>query len=211
MKTSVLISSIAALYLLVAFAETTRRHGEDKMSVASSENISIATVKMATMLPGVVITADKKKDAAISIPVIPAEDFSYLTFDVNDYLKVEAVNQDVAEVLPEATEADFSYLKFNISDFTDPELSDSEITELPVNENITANISTPELSVNEFEYLRFDVNDYISNSITEPAEIGELPLESESANEFGYLKFDVTKYYSPATLSSDEQFELPKE
>jgi hypothetical protein len=61
MKTSVLISSIAALYLLVAFAETTRRHGEDKLNVASTENISIATVKMATMLPGVVITSDRKK------------------------------------------------------------------------------------------------------------------------------------------------------
>jgi len=211
MKTSVLISSIAALYLLVAFAETTRRHGEDKMNLASTENISIATVKMATILPGVIITADRKMEPGISIPAVPAEDFSYLTFDINDYLEAEAVNQDEAEVLPEATEADYSYLKFNISDFTDPELSDSEITELPVNENITANISTPELSVYEFEYLRFDVNDYISNSITEPAEIGELPLESESVNEFGYLKFDVTKYYSPATLSSDEQFELPKE
>jgi hypothetical protein len=207
MKTSVLISSIAALYLLVAFAETTRRHGEDKLNVASTENISIPTVKMATMLPGVVIKADRKKEAGFSIPVIPAEDFSYLKFDVTDYLEAEAINQDEAEVLPEAIEADYSYLKFNISDYTDLELTGNEITELLAIENNT--ISAPEPIVNEFEYLRFDVNDYISNSATETDEIGELPSEPE--NEFGYLKFDVTKYYSSASLSSDEQFELPEE
>ena len=209
MKTSVLISSIAALYLLVAFAETTRRHGEDKLNVASTENISIATVKMATMLPGVVITADRKKEAVIILPVIPNEDFSYLKFDASDYSEAEAINQDEAEVLPEAAEFDYSYLKFNISDYTDSESTGSEITELPVNENNTS--STPEPVENEFEYLRFDVNDYISNSVMEAEEIGELPLESEPTNEFGYLKFDVTKFYSSASLSSHEQIELPEE
>ena len=209
MKTSVLISSIAALYLLVAFAETTRRHGEDKLNVVTTENISIATVKMATMLPGVVITADRKKEAVIILPVIPNEDFSYLKFDTSDYSEAEAINQDEAEVLPEAVEVDYSYLKFNISDYTAPELTGSEITELPVNEN--NNSSTPEPVENEFEYLRFDVNDYISNSVMEAEEIGELPLESEPTNEFGYLKFDVTKFYSSAALSYDEQFELPEE
>ena len=210
MKTSVLISSIAALYLLVAFAETTRRHGEEKMNVASSENISLATVKMATMLPGVVITAERKKEASINIPVILAEDYSYLKFDVNDYLEAEIVNTDEAEILPEAMKADYSYLKFNVCDYTDSELTGDEITELPINENNTT-ISLPEPSVNEFEYLRFDVNDYISKSAMETAEIGELTLEVEPANEFGYLKFDVTKYYSSSDLSSDEQFELPEE
>jgi len=209
MKTSVLISSIAALYLLVAFAETTRRHGEEKMNVASSENISLATVKMATMLPGVVITAERKKEASINIPVIPAEDYSYLKFDVNDYLEAEIVNTDEAEILPEAMEADYSYLKFNVSDYTDSELTGDEITELPINENNTT-ISLPETSVNEFEYLRFNVNDYINKNATGNTEIDELPLEVEPANEFGYLKFDVTKYYNSA-LSSDEEFELPNE
>ena len=209
MKTSVLISSIAALYLLVAFAETTHRHVEEKLNVTTTENISIATVKMVTMLPGVVIKADRKKEAVISIPVIPAEDFSYLKFDVNDYLEAEATNTDKAEVLPEATETDYSYLKFNVSDYSDSEVTGSEITELPAIDNNT--ISSPEPIVNEFEYLRFNVNDYIRNSAMETYEIGELPLESEPANEFGYLKFDVTKYYSSASLSSDEQYELPEE
>jgi len=209
MKTSVLISSIAALYLLVAFAETTRRHGEDKLNVASTENISIATVKMATMLPGVVITADRKNEAVIILPVIPNEDFGYLKFDASDYSEAESGNPDETEVLPKITEVDYSYLKFAGSDYTDSESTGIEITELPVNENNTS--STPELVENEFEYLRFDVNDYISNSVMEAEEIGELPLESEPTNEFGYLKFDVTKFYSSAALSYDEQFELPEE
>jgi hypothetical protein len=209
MKTSVLISSIAALYLLVAFAETTRRQGEDNLNVTSTENISIVTVKMATMLPGVIIKADRETEAGISIPVIPAEDFSYLKFDVTDYLETESANTNETEILPEVIEADYSYLKFNISEYSDLELTGSEITELPAIENNS--ISTPEPFVNEFEYLRFDVNDYLSNIEMETDEIGELPLVSVTTNGFSYLKFDVTKYYSSVTLSSDVQFELPEE
>ena len=223
MKTSILISSVAALCLLVTFAEAPRRHGEDKMNSSSTDNISIAVMSRPTMLPGVVITADKKKEAGISVPDIPAEDFSYLKFDVSEYTKDEAVNLDEVEMLPEATETEFSYLKFNVSDYiTDSELSVGEIAELPVYENNTVYNSTPEPSISEFEYLRFDVIEYISNSGTEATGIGELPIEEiqalnqaeitpsgETINEFGYLKFDASKYYSSANMSSEE-FELPE-
>lgn len=216
MKTSLLISSFAVLCLLVTFAEAPRRHGEDKMYLTSTDNISIKTLESAAMLTGVAITAD----ADITIP---AEDFSYLNFDVTEYTNEFALNLDEAEVLPEATDADYSYLKFDISDYsTDSEFSGDEITELPVNENNT--ISMPELALNEFEYLRFDVNDYINNCEMEAAGISELPIEEaktgikaeitlkgENPIEFAYLKFDVTKYYSSADLSSDEQLELPEE
>jgi hypothetical protein len=225
MKTSLLISSFAAFCLLLTFAEAPRRHGEDKMNVASTDNISIATVKMLTMLPGVVITADRKKETVVSVPVIPTEDFTYLKFDVTEYWEVYGNRIDESEVLPESMEADYGYLKFKISDYiTDSGLSGGEITELPVSENTTSDISTPEPAVSEFEYLRFDVINYISNSGTEAAEIGELPSEEAKTGtqaetilpgnitiEFGYLKFDVTKYYNPDHLVTDEQFELPEE
>jgi len=223
MKTSILISSVAALCLLVTFAEAPRRHGEDKMNSASTDNITIAVMNRATMLPGVVITTDRKKEAGISIPVVPAEDFSYLRFDVSEYTKEESINLDEVEALPEATETDFSYLKFNVSDYiTNSELSVDGITELPAYENIPANSSAAEPAAIEFEYLRFDVNDYIHAGGTDVSEIDELPLEEAqignqaeitvpgtSSIEFGYLKFDVSKYYNTGNLSYVE-FELPE-
>ena len=207
MKTSVLISSITALCLLVTFAVTPRRHGEDKMNLASKTDISFAVEKRATMLPGVVITADRKKKTAISVPVVPAGDFNYLQFDVTDYMESDVVDPAEAEVLPEATEADFSYLKFRIDDYiTGSELTGDELAELPVN---------------EFGYLRFDVNNYINKSGTETMGIGELPeadrtgqaevtVPVETTNELSYLKFDVNKYYNPGNPGIEE-FELPEE
>jgi hypothetical protein len=220
MKTSILISSFAVLCLLVTFAEAPRRHGEDKMNLTSTDNISIKTLEGATLLTGVVITADINKEADITIQVIPAEDFSYLNFDVTEYTNEVALSLDEAEVLPEATEADFSYLKFNVSDYTsDSEFNSDETAELPVTANNA--ITIPELV--SFEYLRFDVNDYINSIETESTEIGELPIEEvktenpaaksvacETPIEFSYLKFDVTKYYSSSNQGSDEMFELPE-
>jgi hypothetical protein len=218
MKTSILISSIAALGLLITFAGAPRRHGEDKMTLASTDNISFVTEKRVTMLPGVVISNHKNKDARITVPVISGDDFSYLEFDANEYVKADAISINEAEVLPEAIETDYSYLKFNIPDFSmESELSSDETMELPVSEN---NSSAPEPVVNELEYLRFDVNEYFNNSETE---VGELPLEEaktinhaeitipgETKNDFSYLKFDVNKFYSSNNLGSDEQFELPE-
>ena len=209
MKTTVLISSITALCLLVTFAVTPRRHGEDKMNSVSTTDISFAVEKRATMLPGVVITADRKKEAGIPVPVIPAEDLSYLKFDVTDYMESDGVDPAEAEVIPEATEADLSYLKFRIDDYsTGSELTGDEIAELPVN---------------EFGYLRFDVNQFINNTGTENTGIGELPeaeartgqaevtVPVETTIELSYLKFDVNKYYNPGNLGADEEYELPEE
>lgn len=209
MKTSVLISSITALCLLVTFAVTPRRHGEDKMKLASTTDISFAVEKRATMLPGVVITPDRKKEARITVPVIPAEDFSYLKFNVADYMESDGVNPAEAEVLPESTETDFAYLKFRIDDYiSGSELTGEELAELPVN---------------DFGYLRFDVNSYINNSGIENTGIGELPeteantghaevkVPGEITIELSYLKFDVNKYYTPGNPGKDEEFELPGE
>lgn len=213
MKTSILVSGFAALCLMLTFAEAPRRHSGDKINVAYTSNIAIPRIDRVTMLPGVYITADRKKEATVAVPVIPAEDFSYLEFDVNEFLETNSVNYAEAEVLMPAVETDFSYLKFNVSDFiTDSDLTGDEISELPVNEEYNSSVFSPEPAVMQFEYIRFNVNDYISNTFTEAGEIGELPAaESETADQFGYLKFDVTKYFSASDLSAEVQFELPEE
>jgi hypothetical protein len=222
MKTSILISSIAALYLLVTFAETPRRHGEAKLNIVSTDNISIISMKRAAMLPVVVITADKKKETGLGIPEIPAEDFGNLKFNVTEYMDADAVGLNATELMPEATETDFSYLKFEISDyFTEMEFPLDEIAELPENENLLPVGTTHLPAAAEFEYLRFDVNDYISPD-AETNRIGELPIvETQNAMQaqisipgayperFGYLKFDVSRYYN-LSLGSIEEFELPE-
>jgi hypothetical protein len=169
MKTSILISSIAALCLLGTFAVAPRHHNEERMNSTSTNNISFTSSNTVTVLPGVVITADRKREAAVSLPLDSPEDFSYLKFDAGEYLPAEAVSLDEADMLPEAVETDFSYLKFDAGDYG-TESTDEEI-ELPVNERITTDASFSELLLSEFGYLRFDVDDYIGNA----AEIGELP------------------------------------
>ena len=218
MKTSILISSIAALCLLLTFAEAPRHHGEDNMIAATTGNITFTTVNSVTMLSGPVITSARKNNYAIPIPPAPAEDFSYLKFNVNDYLEADAATTEEIEILPEAIETDFSYLKFNVSNYiTDAGLNIIEIAELPENE---INSSNPYENVPvaiQFDYLRFDVNKYISESGTKDEGIGELPAEETLPVEeaiikanFSGLKFDVTKYYIPGNQGSEEQFELPE-
>jgi hypothetical protein len=218
MKTSILISSIAALCLLLTFAEAPRRHGEDNMIAATTENITFTTVNSVTMLSGPVITPARKNNSAIPIPPAPAEDFSYLKFNVNDYKEADAATTEEIEILPEATETDFSYLKFNVGDYvTVSGLNGDEITDLPENENNSTSPSENVPVANVFNYLRFDVNKYIIESEMEGKGIGELSSEevllieeAQEISDFNYLKFDVTKYYIPENQGSEEQFELPE-
>ncbi len=222
MKTSILISAISALYLLVTFAEAPRRHGEEKINFSAADPTSIATVKMATLLPGVVITADRKKGTGISVPSLADEDLSYLKFDASMFADAGPVNPDETGILPEAAENEYSYLKFNVNDYTDkPGWSSDYRSDLPLIETPAAGISASGNFVNEFEYLRFNVGYYINLSMPEPECIIELPLKeaqtglpaeisvpAEPSNEFINLKFDVSKYYLP---DPSEPFELPVE
>jgi hypothetical protein len=214
MKTSILISSFAALCLLVTFAEAPRRHGEIKMIAAPTENITFTTTNSVTMLSGPVITAERKNTSAIAVTAVAADDFSYLKFDVNTYMEADAANPEEVEMLPEAIETDFSYLKFNVGDYiTDSEANGDEITELPESEisPVTSSANVP--PAHEFDYLRFDVTNYINES----EGIGELPAEEilpldndRIMTSLNALKFNVANYYHPENEVYGAQFELPE-
>jgi hypothetical protein len=190
MKTSILISSFAALCLLLTFAEAPRRHGEVRINKVSGENISIATVERAIMLPGVTITADKKTETRSNVPDLPAEDFGYLKFDVNNFTKDASLiggeisempenNNDVANPPITVSAAnEFGYLRFDVNDYINKDGAE-EIGELPVEEAISLN----------------------PNEITVPA---------ESVSQFSYLKFVVSEYYNPDAEGYNDQFELPE-
>jgi hypothetical protein len=220
MKTSIFISSIAALCLLLTFAEAPNRRSGYKMDLSSAKNVSIPSTSRVTMLPGVVITSERKRESAATLPVIPAGNLSYLKFNVTGYQEADAFNPDEAVVLPEASGIDYSYLKFKISDYIS-EFSGEVINELPAVESNTI-LAAP--AINQFEYLKFDVTDYINSISIETQGFGELPVNEtptgaieqlaapvETTNELGYLNFDVTKFYTSANLSSSWQFELPEE
>jgi hypothetical protein len=92
MKTSILISSFAALCLLITFAEALRRYADNNMELTSTENnISIVTTNNPIMLPGVVIILGLTIADAITYSVITAEDFSYFRFDVTGYMDAIAL------------------------------------------------------------------------------------------------------------------------
>jgi hypothetical protein len=175
MKTSIIVSGIAALCLMITFAEAPRRHGEENMNVNSNNNISFVTVNMANMLPGVEVTSfrSKKNDIAAS-----REDFSYLKFNSSNFEKAATET----ESMPEASEADFNYLKFDASKYFEINPT-AEPKEMPVKSDLS--------------YLKFDASKYSSNTETKSAE--ELP-----GNEFSNLKFDVNKFYTAESSNMDD-------
>lgn len=148
MKTSVIISGIAAFLLMITFAEMPFSHESNRVSKSQNDEISFIQVNGIIPLSETKKPILKKKANSVTIPVVPTEDYSYLKFDVSEYIAADASFE--AEVaMPEPPVSDFSYLKFDVNEYmSNSEFSDSEAIELP------------ELPANEFSYLRFDVNDY---------------------------------------------------
>ena len=190
MKTSIIISSIAALLLMITFAESPSRRNVNKLNASTTDEISFIQINGLMPLTETKKTIIKKEASDVTLPSIPAEDYSYLKFNVSDFIASEA-NLDVYDVLPENPVSDYSYLKFDVNEYSNnSEFTDSEAIELP---------GQP---VNEFAYLRFDVNDYYT--------AGEIETIETEVDEFSYLKFDVNSYYTPSVNDAESTYELPE-
>ena len=188
MKTSVIISGIAAFLLMITIGEVPFSH--ESYRVSKSQNNEIAFIQVNGMMPLAKTNKPtlKKEASPVTIAVIPADDYSYLKFDVSDYMSTDG-NVEAENEMPEPPVSDYSYLKFDVNEYmNNSEFTDSEAIELP---------GQP---VNEFDYLRFDVNDYYT--------AGEIETVESGANEFSYLKFDVNNFYSEKNTGSD--YELPE-
>jgi hypothetical protein len=201
MKTSILVSSIAAFFLMITFGGTPGQKEVEESNMVMAHDFTIYKTNMLSHATAVAPATDIKAKTEPATPAIESEDFSYLKFNVAAYLETEqADNEDNIE-LP-ATESDYSYLKFNVDDYMEAEfdylkfdVSDYTSGSLNSTENI-------ELPLNELEYLKFDVNNYMTNSVE--VESDELPED-----EFDYLKFDVNKFYASANINSLDTIELP--
>jgi len=140
MKTSVILSTLAALCLIITFAESPTLQNTKNNNTTPADQFSYIHSNLMTANAEVKLTTIIGKRSAVRTAVKPNVDLSYLKFDVADY---------TPEMATEITdENSFEYLKFNVIDYTTTESDE-----------------TPETPANEFEYLKFNVNDY-SNSDT---------------------------------------------
>ena len=214
MKTSILVSSIAAICLMLTFAESPKRDSAEYSHTSLVSNYSYGHSTMVITLPEVTITAAKIAKPEIK-PAYPSlENFNYLKFDVARYQN----NDETASELN--VENSPEHLRFDVTEYTgNTEVTSFDAIELPVNEfanlkfdvtEYTANTELTsfdaiELPVNEFAKLKFDVTEYTKNTeMTSPDAI-ELPVD-----EFAKLKFDVNKYSAQNNLNSDNFGEMPK-
>jgi hypothetical protein len=189
MKTSILISSFAALCLVITFAELVNRRSADKNNATTNDMISIVPVNKVRIAPEHKVSLNQMKATAEIIPVLPAEDFSYLKFNVSDYMEVATIASTEPEVLTALPEPDCAYLKFGVNDYTD-------------NTGVVS-FGDIELPVNDLEYLRFDVENY-SHSTFDLFETMDLP-----ADNFSYLKFRASEYIYRSELEAGVIGELP--
>jgi len=206
MKTSILISGIAAFLLMITFAEAPLSRVTNGLSKLQNDEISFFQVNGIMPLAETNIPTLKKETSTVTTSANPVEDYSYLKFDVSYYMAADAT-MEAYDLLPEFPVNDYSYLKFEVNEY----MGNSEY-------NDTETIELPEQSLNEFTYLRFDVTDYYTTGEIETVEIPVIETETnytsstlvsgEEENKFSYLKFDVNNFYN--TKKTGSEYELPK-
>ena len=205
MKTTVLLSTFAAFFLLITFAETPSLRHTDFNNAAMINDLSYIPANLVVVESTAV--AERTYAETPKVKVAPVTDLSYLKFDVANYTPD---NEEETGLVEDNT---FDYLKFHASDYVSKE---SKSMEMPASEhgsyafdvntyNADANSDAEnmELPENEDEYLKFNVNNYSSLLSADPENM-EMP-----ANKFDYLKFDVNDFASPET-SDPSAYELPE-
>ncbi len=213
MKTSIIVSSFAALCFLVTLGETTSRRNTENTKITSENNFTYLRTSWVSARPAINLTVNTRKETSVKTSLPSAEDLSYLKFNVADY-------SDNDKMVPEVTdENSFDYLKFDLSDYSgNNEISNPDVIELPVceftdlkfavNEYIEntelTSFEAIELPESEFDYLKFYVNKFMNIDDPNSSEITELQVD-----EYSYLKFDVNNYTKQNTTCTDKIDELP--
>ncbi len=228
MKTSIIVSNLAALCLVVLFTDVSNFNWIKETKSTSLNEISL--------LPAQVTTLATSTEPVRNLPVInrkivndqvPENDsYNYLKFDVACNSKTGSVDGEVIAELPVSSDNELEYLKFNVNEYISLEDQSDVYKELPEKDENTNNAPSSVNIINtistEFEYLKFDVNNFITNDRSADIEIGELPMKeaidmstentSPSAlteNEINRLKFYVNRYYKENEPGYNKIDELP--
>ncbi len=212
MKTSILISTLAALSLMINLGQTFSHRNAVNNTVISVRNYTNLPAVSVSANPVVKLTIETRKLGAVKTS-IPAEDLSYLKYNVADYVNAGDMATEVYN------ENSFDYLKFDVNKYSDNNESiDHDAVEMPVNEfeylkfNVTEYTQNDELTsldaiesqVNEFNYLKFDISKYMNNGDTNSSEITEHPVD-----HYSYLKFDISNFMTDEDSDSSKITELP--
>jgi len=175
MKTSILMSSFAALCLMITFAESPSRRTIHNNNAVTSNEISYVTVYSKNMSNTNNYITSRENTATEKRTTVESNDLSYLKFNVADYVAPET--NDEFEIAPSNTadNINLDYLKFDILNY---KISTDEIT-----------FELPEMSLNDFGYLKFNINSFTNGDDNDLNKITDLP-----SDEFSYLKFKANKF-----------------
>ena len=110
MKTTILISSIAALFLIVTSAVAPSYRMTDNKNAAYVSSTNFIPVGNKTVESGKTASFNFKKISSTNSSEKDANEFDYLKFKVSDY-----TNNDNFEILND--EIAFDYLKFDVTKF----------------------------------------------------------------------------------------------
>ncbi len=204
MKTSIIVSTFAALSIMITLGEAPTLRNSETSNVMAKVDYSILPANILDVNPVIIEAASTKKDVAVKVTTSATDDFDYLKFNATNYL-------DENEMTSEAkAENSFDYLIFDVNEYSanserssnEAELSENEFNYLKFNANNFTETSTTgvyesvELPANDFVKLKFDVNAYTHNSEPESYDSAESVV-----NEFEHLKFDVNKFNASENAS----------
>jgi hypothetical protein len=182
MKTSIIISSVAALCLMITIVESpSRKSNNSRKSFPVNPVAYFTTQKSNSQVESTALAYNFKLRE--NKPSLTSSDLSYLKFDVTDYIdENEILSEDIIK-------SDYTNLKFNVADFySTPESKVIDETILPQS---------------DLEYLKFHVETYMVSEKEESIEPGD-----PNKTDFSYLKFDVNTF-AIENVETASSVELP--
>jgi len=203
MKTSILVSSIAAFFLMITFGGTPSYMDAEHSYQVSTYDFTNYKTNMLSHTTALASVAYRTEETQPTAQAIPSDDFNYLKFNVADYPETEEAAKADLIALP-VEESDFSYLKFNVAGYLEDEYDylKFDVSDY-TSENSLSSDDNIELPATDLEYLKFDADNFMNDAGT--VEIDELP-----ENEFDSLKFDVKKFYVEYKSTEEMNIELPQ-
>jgi hypothetical protein len=189
MKTTILISSFAALCLMISIAESPSRSGAEKSIIVPGNRISLVPASNPHTFQGNKLSPGTANSTVGLTHVSEAKDFSYLKFKIANFIEKDDDASAESGVITTLPEPDCSYLKFDVNNYKD--------------NTAVGSLEGYELPESDFANLRFDV-EYYEEKNSESFETMDLP-----GDNFRYLKFDVRDYFVESDMGAGVFGELP--
>jgi len=214
MKTSILISSFAALCLMLTFTEAPQRRNSNNSNAISFSNFVFAQPSYAVSSSEAKSSFKKIESPVVSESNIPAKDLSYLKFNVDAHKQALSEQDDISTYIAGVfTKKSLDYLKFDVNNFINENEAPLEIAttdldylKFDVNAFVSQDEATEELPTTNFDYMKFDVNkfytlDYLKFDVNNFINQDETSIELV-VNDLEYVKFDVNNF-----ITNDEAIE----